>query len=149
MSFEREVNAGSIEAFQLSVSNTLGFFEFNGGTLSVNHTRVNNGALFRIGNGVSAATLVLAGNGVHPFTGNPGVEVFSNATLTGNGTFDGPLVVASGGKVVAGPSMGRLILSNSPALQGSIIMEISRDGAMLTNDQIQVMAPVTESRYIS
>jgi len=69
--------------------------------------------------------------------------VSSNATLTGNGTIVGPLTISSGAKLIPGSSIGRVALSNSPSLQGSIIMEVSRNGTTLTNDQVQVAPGLT------
>src|SRR5206468_5617120 len=64
--------------------NTLGRFDFNGGTLSVGGSIVTNGVLLRVGNGISPATLNLTGNGTHTF-GN-GLSVSSNAIVMGNAT---------------------------------------------------------------
>jgi hypothetical protein len=36
-----------------------------------------------------------------------------------------------------------MVFSNSPTLRGTVIMEISKSGTTLTNDQIQVIAPLT------
>jgi hypothetical protein len=51
--------------------------------------------------------------------------------------------VQPGGTLAPGVSVGKLVLSNSPALQGAAVMEISKNGATITNDQIQVTAPLT------
>jgi len=136
-------NTGLIDVGRLLLTNTQGFLQFNGGTLSVLNSRVSNGTFFQIGNGISPATLNLAGNGLHDFSGMLGVSVSSNAVLAGNGTFKGSLSVLSGGKLIPGISVGKIILSNSPSLQGAILMEISKNGATLTNDQIQVAVALT------
>lgn len=122
-----------------------GFLQFNGGTLSVLNSRVSNGTFFQIGNGISPATMVLAGNGLHEFTAILVATVTSNATLTGNGTIGGtvPLQLLAGSRLVPGASLGKMIFSNSPSLRGTVLMEISKNGAILTNDQIQVLAPLT------
>jgi len=137
------LNGGLIDIDQLILTNSIGFFEFNGGVLSSKNTRVSNGTVFRIGNGVTSATMMMQSNGVHDFTGSPGIQVSSNATLTGNGTIVGPLTISSGAKLIPGSSIGRVALSNSPSLQGSIIMEVSRNGTTLTNDQVQVAPGLT------
>src|SRR5262249_3505101 len=69
--------------------------------------------------------------------------ISSNATLSGNGTIVGTLQVAAGGILSPGTSVGKMIFSNSPSLQGTTIMELSKSGAAITNDQIQVTAPLT------
>ena len=134
-------DAGVMEIDRLTITNTRGVFEFNGGQLFCGNSLVNNGQLFRVGNGINAATLTLAGNGVHLFAN--GITVSSNATLTGNGTVGGPLTLSSGSQFSPGLSVGKIVLSHSPVLQGATVMEISKNGAALTNDQIQVAAPLT------
>jgi hypothetical protein len=67
----------------------------------------------------------------------------SNATLNGNGTIIGELTAGSGSVLAPGTSVGKLILSNSPTLQGTTVMEIQKSGSALTNDQIQVAGPLT------
>jgi hypothetical protein len=78
---------------------------------------------------------------VHNFVN--GLTVRSNATLGGNGTILGALTVQNGGTLSPGASVGKLALSNSPVLQGSVLMEISKNGATLTNDEVQVAGPLT------
>src|SRR5205814_2142379 len=102
-----------------------------------------NASFFRVGNGVSAANFNLAGNGLHEFIGTAIVSVSANGTLTGNGTLSGNLNVLSGGKLSPGASIGKIVLNNSPSLGGTVVMEISKNGATLTNDQIQVIGPLT------
>ena len=137
------LNAGLIEADQLLMTNTQGFFQFNGGILSVRKSTVTDGQFFRVGNGTNPATFNLAGNGYHDFSGVLAVSISSNAVLTGNGTLRGGFVVAGGGTLSVGASPGKLILTNSPNLQGKVLMEISKNGSALTNDQLQVMGPLT------
>ena len=135
------LNAGLIEADLLLLTNTLGFFEFNGGTLSARNSTVNNGQPFRVGNGVSPATFNLAGNGTHSFAN--GLAVLTNGTLTGNGTVIGGLALSGGGTLSPGVSVGKMVLTNTVSLQGTVFMEISKNGAALTNDQIEVMVALT------
>jgi hypothetical protein len=78
----------------------------------------------------------MLGGGLHHF--DDGIVIASNARLVGNGTLAGLLTVQTGGTVSPGGSVGSLVLSNSPALQGNLLMEISRDSGNLTNDHIQV-----------
>jgi len=131
------LNAGLIEADQLLVTNTLGMFEFNGGVLSVKNSTVNNNPPLRVGNGVSPATLQFAGNGNHVYVG--GLIVSSNAVVTGNGSLFGPFTVQAGGLLSPGTSIGKISGLNvvSPVLQGTTLMEISKNGTTLTNDQFQ------------
>jgi T5SS/PEP-CTERM-associated repeat protein len=133
------LNAGLIEVNQLLLTNALGRFEFNGGKLMVGNSTVNNGQPFKVGNGASAATLELRG-GTHSFANN--LTIANNASLIGNGAVTGILTVQPGGVLAPGASIGKMVFSNSPSLQGAVAMEISKNGATITNDQIQVTAPL-------
>src|SRR5262249_6256873 len=113
------LNAGLVDVDVLRLTNTLGFFEFNGGILTVKNSTISNGQLFRVGNGVGPATFALAGNGAH-FFGN-GLTISTNAALTGNGDIGGVLTVSSGGKLIPGASVGKISLSTPPILQGAVI----------------------------
>jgi len=135
------LNAGLIVADNLLLTNSAGFFEFNGGTLITRGATVNNGLPFVVGNGPPAATYQLSGNGLHTF--NDGLVISALATLTGNGIVAGPLTVQSGGNLSPSAPLGLLVLSNSPVLQGSVLMQISKKGINRTNNQIQVAAPLT------
>lgn len=138
------LNAGLIEADVLRMTNgTRSKFEFNGGTLSVKSSRVSIGPPLIVGNGVSPATFLLASNGTHDFSGTLGLIVSSNATLTGNGSLVVQLQVRPGAQLVPGASVGKISLSTPPFLSGTVAMEISKDGAVLTNDQVQVTGPLT------
>ena len=135
------LNAGLVWVDNLLLNNGTGFFEFNGGTLNTSESTVDNGSPLVVGNGSLPATLNLNGSGTHTLT--DGLVISAAATLKGNGTVDGPLTVQSGGSLSPGASVGSLALNNSPVLQGSVRMEISKTGAALTSDQIQVAAPLT------
>jgi hypothetical protein len=136
------LNSGLIEVDRLLVTNMPSFFEFNGGTLITKSTTNNIGRAFSVGNGFSTATLHLAGNGVHNFFA-AGLTIRSNASLVGNGTILAPVTVQSGGTLAPGTSIGKLMLINSIILQGSTLMEISKTASAFTNDQLQVIGPVT------
>ncbi len=135
------LNAGTIEVDQLLLTNMPGRLTFNGGLLSVKMS--TSAHSFQVGNGVSPATFQLAGNGNHNLSAGFGVLILSNATLTGNGTLTGHLAVLNGGKLNPGASVGKIVLNETPALQGTTVMEISKNGAALTNDQVQVLGALT------
>jgi len=134
------LNAGLIDVDQLVLTNTLGLFEFNGGTLHTGGTTNSNGHAFIVGSGTSAATLQMQG-GTHVFANQ--LFIANNASLVGNGTVIGTLIVAGGGNLIPGASVGKIVLSNSPMLSGAVIMEISKSGSVLTNDEIQVTGTFT------
>jgi hypothetical protein len=117
--------------------------------LSVNKSTLNNGHPFSVGSGSSVAIYQLNGNGLHTF--NNGLVLGVNAVLQGNGTVSGNLTAPSGSTIYPGNylSIGRLVLSSSPSLGAVLIMDISKNGTTLTNDQIQVAAPLTYAGYLS
>jgi T5SS/PEP-CTERM-associated repeat protein len=141
-----QLNSGLIVADRLVLTNTLGKFEFNGGTLSVRTSTVANGQAFFVGDGVNPALLNLVGTGVHSFSNT--VTLRSNATLAGSGTISNVVIVQNGARLVPGlpqSGIGKMILSLPPSLNGTVIMEISKNGNVLTNDEIQLAGSVTYS----
>ena len=137
------LNAGLIEADILRMTNSQSRFEFNSGTLSIKSSRVSIGPPLLVGDGVNPATFNLAGNGTHDFSGTLGLIVRSNATLTGNGSLVVQLQVLAGAQLVPGASVGKISLSTPPFLSGTVVMEITRNGATVTNDQVQVTGTLT------
>src|ERR1051326_9131168 len=105
--------------------------ERKGFSLQTATTVVSNGSPLVAGDGASSAIMELTGNGVHSFAG--GLTIRSNAALIGNGTVTGTLTVQPGGALLPGGSIGQLLLSNAPVLQGQTVMEIRKSGSVLTN----------------
>src|SRR6185369_4100493 len=133
-----------IEAGRLLVTNSSGRLFFNGGTLAVGQLTIANGLSFDVGDGVSPATLNLTGDGTHLFS----TIIKSNARLMGNGTIlgGGVILLQSGSTLSPGTdpgNIGRLASSGSVILAGTSIMEISKSGSVLTNDQLQVANTIT------
>jgi T5SS/PEP-CTERM-associated repeat protein len=126
--------AGLVEVDQLLVTNGLGQFLLNGGTLSSRSSSMG-GMSLNVGANIGAATFLLAGNGLHVFGA---LEIFANSFLIGNGTVGGTVVLDSGGTISPGTSIGKMIFTNTPFLFGTMLMEISKNGGSLTNDQLQV-----------
>ena len=135
------LSGGMTEADQLLMTNAAGRFEFTDGTLSVRQSTVLNGQLFRVGNGVSPATLNLAGNGFHDFSGVLAISVSANATVRGNGTLRGGLVVLNGGTLssLSLPALDAgLSWNNRLQVDGSI--EVAFGEIIQTNAAVRVMA---------
>ncbi|MEK7780187.1 MAG: hypothetical protein AAB370_01640, partial [Verrucomicrobiota bacterium] len=126
--------AGLIETDNLEILISSGLFEFNGGTLNTRAATVANGALFTVGNGSSAATYHMTGTNTHAFTS--GMRIANNGVLAGNGNLNSVLTVASGGTLSPGTSLGRILLFYAPVLQGTVAMEISKNGVTLTSDRL-------------
>ena len=135
------LNAGLIEADTLLLTNTLGGFDFNGGTLNVRASTVSNARAFLVGDGTSAATLNLVGNGVHTYAN--GLTLRANGALVGNGSITGTLTVQNGGTLAPGNSLGKISLSAPPSFSGTVRLEVSRTGALLTNDVVAVTGTLT------
>ncbi|PWU16790.1 MAG: hypothetical protein C5B50_12650 [Verrucomicrobia bacterium] len=131
-------NSGLIEADVLRMTNTLGSFQFNAGTLNVRSSTVANGTNFFIGNGALVATLNLVGNGAHTFA--DGLILDNKALLTGQGTIIGIVSALNGSTISPGSASGILIFNDPPGLGGAVTMEIGKTGTLLTNDQIQLTA---------
>ena len=65
------------------------------------------------------------------------VTVQNGATLTGAGELDGAVTVLNGGRLAPGASgAGVLTINNSLSLAGATVMELSRTGVILSNDQV-------------
>ena len=130
------INAGLVEVDQLLVTNTSGRFEFNGGTLAVNQSTINNGQLFRVGNGVSAASFDLVGIGTHTFVS--GLTISANVTInteigkngsvvtnnqiivSGTLTYGGTLIVSNlGPTTLVGGDRFKLFDATSTSIAGS------------------------------
>ena len=107
------VNANSVVNTPILTATTgaTSVVNFNGGTINTKSTTINNGSLFTVGNGTSAATLNLNG-GTHSFAN--GIKLANNATLAGTGTIStGALEVASGGTLSPGNSPGTLTVGST------------------------------------
>ena len=138
------LTAGLIEADILRLTNgALGRIEVNGGTLAIRSSRVSIGNPVIIGNGVSPATLHLAGNGTHDMSGTLGLIITNNATLSGNGSLLVQLQVRPGATLRPGASIGKISVNTAPFLSGTTLMEISKSGTALTNDQFAVTGTLT------
>jgi T5SS/PEP-CTERM-associated repeat protein len=134
------LNAGLVEADRLLATNAQGFFELNGGTLRTAGTTINNGRAFTVGTGTSTATFQLLG-GTHSFANF--LVLGNNTSLTGNGTVTGTPIIMVGSTLSPGASIGVLHFNTPPLLQGTTLMEISKNGTTLTNDQIGVTGTLT------
>jgi len=124
-----QLNSGLIEADRLLITNTLGIFEFNGGTLNVRSSTVANAQAFLVGDGVSAATLNLVGGGAHSFAN--GLTIRSNALLMGSGVISGTLTAQTGGIVnpaIAPGTPAALTVNGNLTLQSNGVLRIFLNG---------------------
>ena len=123
----------------LLVTNTLGVFEFNGGTLESAGTSYTNGRVFTVGNGTTQAVFELRG-GTHNFAS--GITLANQSALTGQGSINGTLTGQVGSIIAPGTSIGTLTLNNSPTLQGTLVLEV-RGGGVLSSNRIEVADSLT------
>jgi len=137
------LNSGVINMGMLSATTAEGEFTFNGGTLNVSSSEVNNGRTFFVGDGTNAAALNLVGYDYEPHSFADGLTLRSNATLAGSSTIDGLVTVQPGGTLRPGTSVGEIIFNSPPALQGATVMEISKSASVLANDHLQVAGTLT------
>jgi fibronectin-binding autotransporter adhesin len=132
-------SGGAITTDQLLITNgASSLFTFNAGTLNTRSATVANGARFVVGDGTSATAYRMSGlpTSIHNFAN--GLMVANNAILSGNGTIDGIVAIAMGGKLSPGTSIGTVVLNNTPSIQGTVLMEISKNSTALTNDQVRI-----------
>jgi autotransporter-associated beta strand protein/YVTN family beta-propeller protein len=81
---------------------------------------------------VSAGTLQVDGS-----LSTGAVTVENGATLSGVGGLAGPVTVLNGGRLAPGAGgVGALTVNNSLSLAGTVMMELSRSGGKLSNDQV-------------
>ena len=93
-------SGGTATVDQLLVMNgNSSVFSLNSGVFNTRSTTVSDGQTFFVGDGVDAATYHLLG-GTHSFAN--GLEIRSNAVLSGCGTINGAILVDPGGMVQAG-----------------------------------------------
>jgi hypothetical protein len=95
------LTSGFTNTLQIATSFSIlsgGSLTLAGGTITAGGTYVTNNQTFFVGDGTDAATFQLNG-GFHDF--NNGIEILSNAVLTGCGTINGTVVVDPGGMILA------------------------------------------------
>jgi autotransporter-associated beta strand protein len=78
---------------------------------------------------VSGGTLLVNGS-----IGGSTVSVQNSATLGGSGSIGAPVTVQVGGTIAPGTSIGTLTLASNLTIQGKAVMEIARNGSVLTRD---------------
>ena len=128
-------NSGTVTVDRLLLTNGANsVFNFNGGTLHSGGSVVTNGALFKVGNGISAAVLHLAG-GTHSFA--DGLFINTNGWLTGTGAITG--VITNAGAIAPGDSVGIITGSSSLTLLGNSLLQMQLAGTdAWLYDQINV-----------
>ena len=97
-----------------------------GGTLTLGGVNIYAGTTT-----VSNGTLRVDGS-----LGAGATAVKTGATLGGGGTVAGVVTVESGGTLAPGASIGTLTLSSAPALGGTLVAEINRNGGSPLADKI-------------
>ncbi len=117
---ELTISNGSVQANSLILTNGANSrIALVGGTLESGGTVVTNNQRFVVGNGINSATFTLGAGGTHWFAN--GLEITSNATLSGCGTINGSVLVDTGGVVVA--NCGTLTFNNIVTNNGVLLAD--------------------------
>lgn len=156
---------------EVSPANSPGYceFNFNGGTLQATadnttymqglsnaFVRAGGAIIDSAGFNITIAQNMLAGggsggltkigagslflNGNNTYTGSTTV---SDGALGGTGTMAGPVLVTSGGTLAPGNSVGTLTINNTLTLQGTTLMELSRDSGTAAGDRVIGVSTLT------
>ena len=128
-------NSGTVTVNRLIVTNLASsVVNFNGGMLNSGGSTINNSSLFRVGNGLSSATLHLLGGG-HSFAN--GLFINTNAWLTGTGAITGSVTVS--GSVAPGDSAGTITVSGDLTLLSAALLQMQLAGTNASLfDQINI-----------
>jgi len=105
---------GTVTKTGADVLTLTGVNTYTGGTTISNGTLAVNGSLTAAANAVTVA----------------------GGTLAGTGTIAGAVTVDLDGTLAPGTSVGTLTINNTLTLQGTNVMEIARDGVVLTKDLV-------------
>ncbi len=117
------INGGMLSTENLVASNGSGsVFIFNGGTIRTGNSFIDGPSRFVVGNGVTDATLELAG-GTHTFV--DGLEITASGRIVGEGTIIGD--VLNSGRISPGFSPGSLEFDGDFQNAGTIEFEIESD----------------------
>ena len=148
----------------VSTANTPGYCELNldGGTLQAKtnnpvfmaglsnaFVRAGGVIIDSAGSDIGISQSLLDGGGNGGLTKNGGGSLFLNGINTytgptvanagglgGTGTIAGPVTITSGAALVPGASVGTLTVNNTLTLQGTTIMELSRDSGTPASDLV-------------
>jgi autotransporter-associated beta strand protein len=115
---------GTIYNIGTASTNFLSIEKRGSGTWTLNATNSYGGSTI-----VKGGTLLVQG-----IIAGSGVSV-TNGTLGGNGVINASVVVSNVGTLSPGTSIGKLTMSSNLSLYASALMEVARNGAVLTNDQ--------------
>ena len=107
-------------------TNTVALQKRGSGTWTITAASTYSGATT-----VSGGTLLVNGS----IAGST-VSVQNTATLGGSGSIGAPVTVQVGGTIAPGTSIGTLTLASNLTIQGKAVMEVARNGAVLSNDRI-------------
>ncbi len=151
-------NAGTVWADRLYATNLAGLVSLSGGALRIgSETRVSNGMSFTVGNGSSAATMIL-GNGAHSFADglivtNSGLLQLEGGTLRGTIRNEGTVQGVSGSTRIRDDlAGGGVFVVNTGAGVGlwgdSTIASLGNAGTVSVQSVVAMIGPVTNSGVI-
>jgi autotransporter-associated beta strand protein len=121
-----------------------------GATIDSDIYAIGTGVPFQDGGGGGGLTKIGAGtfnmNGANTYTG---LTLVSAGTLGGNGSFAGPVAVASGATLSPGSGLGNLTVTGSLTLSNGSTTFIELDKSAATNDTLSGMSSVTYGGTLS
>ncbi len=133
------ITAGSLQADRIVVSSG-GSLQLQGGTVTTRALTNFPISALHVGDGVSAATLHLTGNGTHFAAG--GVQVNASGRLLATGTLNGNVTVATGGTLEPGVAIGRLNVGGGVSLASGSASHFQVNKASATNDVLAATGSV-------
>ena len=117
-----------------------GLIRNSGGSLALTKlglgTQTLSGANTYSGGTLVSGGILIVNNTSGSGTGTGDVTVNSTATLGGKGSISGAVTILFGGTLSPGTSVGKLTINSNLTLQGTVFMEIARNGSVLTNDLV-------------
>jgi len=124
--------------WQSSIANQAGNLSLTGVTKEDTGIWILSGASSYTGPTVVSDGILLV-NGVL----SGGSVTVNGGTLGGNGSISVPVTVNALGTLSPGNSLGELSVFSSLTLSGNTVMELSKSGATVTNDQVSVLTTLT------
>jgi autotransporter-associated beta strand protein len=107
---------------------------------------VNGGSLLLSGSGsFNNASVIAAGSGgIYDVTGTGGpLTLNSGQTLKGSGSVNGNVIASAGSTINPGDTVGKLTITGTATLSGTLLMELNRTNASATNDSLVATGGIT------
>jgi autotransporter-associated beta strand protein/YVTN family beta-propeller protein len=142
------INENNSTSFGGNITDTFSEYDGSGSGTTGPLNVVKNGAATLTLSGASSYTgTTTINSGTMQVDGSisaSAITVQSGGTLAGEGVIGGPVNIQNGGTLLVGDSrVGQLTINNTLGLSGSVVMELSKTGTSLSNDQVAGLVTVT------